>query len=54
MLETEWNPVEVARRVEMEAERWWREGWVFVRADTDALMESVALTFEKEWPLNPG
>jgi hypothetical protein len=33
--------------IEREVERWWDQGWVFLRAETDALMESVCLYFER-------
>lgn len=34
--------------IEREVERWWDQGWVFLHAETDALMESVCLYFERE------
>ncbi len=37
----------MARIIEQEAEKWWAEGWVFLRAETDALLESVCLYFER-------
>lgn len=39
----------MAAVIEREVERWWDEGWVFLRAETDALMESVCLFFEREY-----
>lgn len=37
----------MARIIEHEVEKWWDQGWVFLRADTDTLMESVCLYFER-------
>jgi hypothetical protein len=44
----DWKPEAMARIIEREAEKWWDEGWVFLRADTDRLMESVCLFFERQ------
>ena len=50
----DWDPVKMAARIEKEAESWWDRGWIFLRAETDALMESVCLYFEREIdPDNP-
>lgn len=50
----DWDPVKMAPLIEKEAESWWDRGWVFLRAETDALMESVCLYFEREIdPDNP-
>lgn len=38
----------MAEVIEREVEKWWDQGWVFLRAETDALMESVCLFFERE------
>jgi hypothetical protein len=46
-LPPDWDPAETARRIHAEAERKWDEGWVFLRAETDALMESVCLYFQR-------
>lgn len=46
-----WKPETLAREIEAEAEKWWNEGWVFARAETDRLLESVCLYFERE--VNP-
>lgn len=43
----DWKPEAMARIIEREAEKWWDEGWVFLRAETDKLMESVCLYFER-------
>ncbi|MEO6094636.1 MAG: hypothetical protein ABIW76_02805 [Fibrobacteria bacterium] len=43
----DWKPEAMARVIEREVEKWWDEGWVFLRADTDKLMESVCLYFER-------
>jgi hypothetical protein len=43
----DWKPETMARIIERETEKWWSEGWVFLRAETDALMESVCLYFER-------
>lgn len=43
----DWDPGRMAEIIEREAERWWNQGWVFLRAETDALMESVCLYFER-------
>jgi hypothetical protein len=43
----DWKPEAMARVIEREVEKWWDQGWVFVRADTDKLMESVCLFFER-------
>jgi hypothetical protein len=43
----DWKPEIMARVIEREVEKWWDEGWVFLRADTDKLMESVCLYFER-------
>jgi hypothetical protein len=37
----------MATLIEYEVEKWWNEGWVFLRAETDSLMESVCLFFER-------
>ena len=42
-----WDPDTMARVIEQETEKRWNEGWVFLRAETDALMESVCLFFER-------
>jgi hypothetical protein len=47
----DWKPKALARAIEREVEKWWNEGWVFLRAETDALMESVCLFFER--PIYP-
>jgi hypothetical protein len=44
----DWKPEKMAELIEREAETWWDQGWVFLRAETDALMESVCLYFERE------
>jgi hypothetical protein len=44
----DWDPAEMATTIEKEVEKWWDEGWIFLRADTDLLMESVCLFFERE------
>ena len=44
----DWKPEAMARVIEREAEKWWGEGWIFLRAETDRLMESVCLYFERE------
>jgi len=44
----DWKPARMADTIEREVERWWDQGWVFLRAETDALMESVCLFFERE------
>ena len=46
----DWKPGKIAVIIEQEAEKWWDQGWVFVRAETDRLMESVCLFFERERP----
>lgn len=43
----DWKPEAMARVIEREVEKWWDQGWVFIRADTDKLMESVCLFFER-------
>ena len=43
----DWKPEVMARVIEREVEKWWDQGWVFLRADTDKLMESVCLFFER-------
>jgi hypothetical protein len=43
----DWNPETLALVIEREVEKWWNQGWVFLRADTDRLMESVCLFFER-------
>jgi hypothetical protein len=40
----------MARVIEREVEKWWNEGWVFLNAETDALLESVCLFFERPLP----
>ena len=40
--------VALSALIEKEAESWWDKGWIFLRAETDALMESVCLFFERE------
>lgn len=47
-LSPNWKPEEVARLIEREAETWWQKGWVFLHAETDGLLESVMLHFERE------
>lgn len=46
----DWKPQALARVIEREVEKWWDEGWVFLHAETDALMESVCLFFERPIP----
>ncbi|HLP40156.1 MAG TPA: hypothetical protein VK465_01505 [Fibrobacteria bacterium] len=43
----DWDPAAMADLIEREAVRWWDEGWVFLRAEADALLESVCLYFER-------
>ena len=43
----DWSPEWMADTVQREVEKWWNEGWVFLRAETDQLMESVCLYFER-------
>lgn len=50
---TDWKPELMAKVIEMEVEKWWDEGWVFLRADTDKLLESVCLFFERRVFLEP-
>ncbi len=47
-LPSDWEPAQLAEVIHTEAEKRWHEGWIFVRAETDALMESVCLYFH--WP----
>ncbi len=44
----DWKPEVLAYTIEKEVEKWWDEGWVFLRAETDSLMESVCLFFERQ------
>jgi hypothetical protein len=44
----DWKPEAMAKVIEREVEKWWDQGWVFLRADTDKLMESVCLYFERK------
>jgi hypothetical protein len=44
----DWKPARMAEVIEREVEKWWDQGWVFRHAETDALMESVCLFFERE------
>lgn len=46
-LPPDWKPEDVAEIIHREAEKRWNAGWVFVRAETDALMESVQLYFAR-------
>src|SRR4051812_24462006 len=46
-LAPDWKPNKLAVEIEREVEKWWDEGWVFLRAETDLLMESVCLFFER-------
>ena len=50
----DWEPGKMALIIEREVERWWDQGWVFLRAETDALMESVCLYFERPVILEEG
>lgn len=43
-----WQPEIMAKVIELEVEKWWNQGWVFTRADTDKLLESVCLFFERQ------
>jgi hypothetical protein len=43
-----WKPETMAIQIEKEVASWWDKGWVFVKADTDQLMESVLLHFERD------
>jgi hypothetical protein len=43
----DWKPEKMADTIEREVEKLWDEGWVFLRAETDRLMESVCLYFER-------
>ncbi len=47
-LEPDWDPAEVAEKVYETCEKVWEEGWIFEKAEADALMESVLLHFR--WP----
>ena len=44
-LAPDWEPAETAHTLHAEVERMWNQGWLFDRAETDALMESVCLHF---------
>jgi hypothetical protein len=46
-LAPDWDPRETATAIHDEVERKWNEGWVFRRAEADALLESVCLYFER-------
>ncbi len=46
-LPVHWEPEKVAESILSEVEKNWEEGWVYVRAETDALMESVCLFFSR-------
>ena len=46
-LSPDWKPEKLAVEIEREVEKWWDEGWIFLRAETDLLMESVCLFFER-------
>jgi hypothetical protein len=50
----DWKPEVLARVIEHEVEKWWNEGWVYLNAETDALMESVCLFFERPIQDDPG
>jgi len=47
-LPPDWKPEAIARRIQTTAEEFWNRGWVYAGSETDALMESVTLWFEKE------
>ena len=49
-LPPEWKPEDMAEAIHAEAEKRWNAGWVFVRAETDALMESLRLYFTRVHP----
>jgi hypothetical protein len=36
------------KQVEAEVNKYWEQGWVFVKAEPDSVFESVCLYFERE------
>ncbi len=46
-LEHEWEPALMAAKIEREVEILWNDGWVFVEAKPDKLLESICLHFER-------
>ncbi len=43
------NPKVILKEIEKETERKWNEGWYFVKAEPDALGESLRLFFERKF-----
>ncbi len=46
-LSPDWEPEATAEAIQSEVEKWWNEGWVFLKAEPDRLFESVCLYFER-------
>ena len=46
-LSQDWKPEDTARVIHDEVEKKWNQGWIFLRAETDALLESVCLYFDR-------
>ncbi|MFC1585041.1 hypothetical protein ACFL5V_05805 [Fibrobacterota bacterium] len=42
------NSQETITMIEGEVKKFWDDGWVFVKAEPDKLLESVCLYFERE------
>ena len=42
------KPEKILDVIENEVRKYWDEGWVFVRAEPDGLLESVRVFFERE------
>jgi len=42
------NAEQVVFQIEQEVKKYWNQGWIFVKAETDGLMESVCIYFERE------
>ena len=38
----------VVEEIEKEVRKYWNEGWVFVKAEPDGILESVCIYFERE------
>jgi|GEM_PF-825942 len=38
----------ICDQIEREAEKYWDQGWVVIRAEPDGLLENLCLTFERE------
>ena len=46
-LQPNWKPEIVAEEILNEVERWYDQGWCFIKAEPDALWENIHISFER-------